>query len=135
MDYNNNNNNNTSSSVEPAPAYHLVGHKAPVVAVCFSPVTFKPDSRLLLQMRKEMEAAEPGAENGSTSPRNLPPLPEYCHCVALCSQDQRISIWLTAMQRPLLTIKKPFLNSMVDMAWSDNGKELIVCSLDGTICR
>ena len=36
---------------EPAPEYHLVGHNAPVVAACFSPKTFRPDSRLLLQLR------------------------------------------------------------------------------------
>ena len=167
---NNNNTNanaphtgNNKNDAEVSPAYHLVGHKAPVVAVCFSPVTLKPDSRLLVQMRKEMaEEKRNERKNNSDSiditndddnndigdklksqddkkhfsdNDDTDPLPEYCHCVALCSQDQRISIWLTAMHRPLLTIKKPFTNAMVDMAWSHTGRELIVCSLDGSICR
>ena len=145
---------------EVSPSFHLVGHKAPVVCAAFSPKTFKLDSRLLnpgeldsanpatTNAQSEGEAAAAAAAAGTasgeakdantTNGNGAAPSTtgrQTCHVVALCGQDQRISVWLTGLPRPILTIKKPFSNAMVDMCWTGDGRELIVASLDGTVCR
>ncbi|XP_035691249.1 protein HIRA-like [Branchiostoma floridae] len=60
-------------------------------------------------------------------------------CCAIGSRDRSLSIWLTALKRPLVVVHDMFQNSVMDISWtpltSSRGKsgfELLVCSWDGT---
>ena len=54
-------------------------------------------------------------------------------CMALGSQDSRITVWLSTEQRPLLVADKLFKQSVVDLAWTPDGYTLLACSTDGTV--
>lgn len=57
---------------------------------------------------------------------------QYC-CLAIGSRDSSLSIWMTALQRPLLVIHDLFEDSVLDLSWSTDGCVLLACSGDGTI--
>ncbi|XP_070573135.1 protein HIRA-like isoform X2 [Ptychodera flava] len=54
-------------------------------------------------------------------------------CCAIGSRDRSLSIWLTALKRPLVVTHDLFNNSILDISWSKGGFELLVCSWDGTV--
>uniref|UniRef100_A0A0B7A8U7 Protein HIRA n=1 Tax=Arion vulgaris TaxID=1028688 RepID=A0A0B7A8U7_9EUPU len=54
-------------------------------------------------------------------------------CCAIGSKDRSLSIWLTALKRPLVVMHDLFENSILDLSWSPNGMELMSCSIDGTV--
>ena len=54
-------------------------------------------------------------------------------CVALGSRDRSLSVWLTNLKRPLLVMHDLFKDSILDLSWSTDGYELLVCSTDGTV--
>ena len=54
-------------------------------------------------------------------------------CVAIGSRDRTLSIWLTTLKRPLVVTHDLFQDSILDISWSADGYELLVCSTDGTI--
>ena len=54
-------------------------------------------------------------------------------CLALGSKDRSLSIWLTNHKRPLLVMHDLFNDSILDLSWSVDGYELLVCSTDGSI--
>ena len=54
-------------------------------------------------------------------------------CVALGSKDRSLSIWLTNHKRPLAVVHDLFKDSILDLSWSVDGYELLVCSTDGSI--
>ena len=54
-------------------------------------------------------------------------------CMALGSQDSKVTVWLSNCQRPLLVASKLFKQSVVDLAWTPDGYTLLACSTDGTI--
>ena len=54
-------------------------------------------------------------------------------CVALGSRDRSLSVWLTNHKRPLLVTHDLFTDSILDLSWSKDGYELMVCSTDGSI--
>ena len=54
-------------------------------------------------------------------------------CVALGSRDRSLSVWLTNLKRPLLVLHDLFKDSIIDLSWSTDGYELLVCSTDGTV--
>uniref|UniRef100_T1ING8 Protein HIRA n=1 Tax=Strigamia maritima TaxID=126957 RepID=T1ING8_STRMM len=56
----------------------------------------------------------------------------YC-CCAVGSRDRSLSVWLTALKRPLVVIHDLFANSVMDISWSRKGNQLTVCSWDGTV--
>ncbi|GIX97490.1 protein HIRA [Caerostris extrusa] len=56
----------------------------------------------------------------------------FC-CCAIGSRDRSLSVWLTYLKRPLVVVHDLFSNSVLDISWSQNGKQLIVCSWDGTV--
>lgn len=45
---------------------------------------------------------------------------QYC-CVAIGSRDRTLSVWLTALQRPMLVIHDLFQDSILDLSWSSDG--------------
>lgn len=57
---------------------------------------------------------------------------QYC-CLAVGSRDKSLSIWLTALQRPLVVIHDLFQDSILDLSWSHNGYILLACSGDGHV--
>ncbi|KAI8749010.1 protein HIRA [Biomphalaria glabrata] len=54
-------------------------------------------------------------------------------CCAIGSKDRSLSIWLTALKRPLVVMHDLFDNSIMDLSWSQNGLELMCCSIDGSV--
>ncbi|GFU29014.1 protein HIRA [Trichonephila clavipes] len=58
---------------------------------------------------------------------------EHFCCCAIGSRDRSLSVWLTYLKRPLVVVHDLFSNSVLDISWSQNGKQLIVCSWDGTV--
>ncbi|CAL1534335.1 unnamed protein product [Lymnaea stagnalis] len=54
-------------------------------------------------------------------------------CCAIGSKDRSLSIWLTALKRPLVVMHDLFENSILDLSWSQNGLELMCCSIDGSV--
>ena len=85
--------------------YNFVGHKAPVVAVRFSPELFRP-------------------QGDDDTPYTV---------IACGSQDCKLTVWATTSAKPLLIVKDSFTQSVVDLCWSPNGYNLIACSMDGTV--
>lgn len=57
---------------------------------------------------------------------------KHC-CVALGSRDRSVSIWSTALKRPLVVIKDLFTNSVMDLSWSSCGTVMMACSWDGSV--
>ncbi len=54
-------------------------------------------------------------------------------CIALGSRDRSLSVWLTNLKRPLVVLHDLFTDSILDLSWSKDGYELIVCSTDGSV--
>jgi protein HIRA/HIR1 len=59
--------------------------------------------------------------------------PKLATCVALGSQDRRITVWLTTSTRPFCILNKVFKQGPVDLAWVPDGRSFLACSPDGTI--
>lgn len=57
---------------------------------------------------------------------------QYC-CCAIGSRDRSLSVWLTALKRPLVVLHELFSNSVLDLSWSCTGLQLLACSWDGTV--
>lgn len=61
---------------------------------------------------------------------------QQCCCLAIGSRDRKLSIWMTALQRPMLVIHDLFDESILDLSWSNtiwNTTVLLACSGDGTL--
>lgn len=56
----------------------------------------------------------------------------YC-VLAVGSRDKSVSIWLTALKRPLVVIYDVFKDSVLDLSWSRDHNILLACSTDGTV--
>ena len=54
-------------------------------------------------------------------------------CVAIGSRDRALSVWLTNHKRPLVVTHELFTDSILDLSWSTDGYELMVCSTDGSV--
>lgn len=54
-------------------------------------------------------------------------------CIAVGSRDRSLSIWLTSLKRPLVVTHDLFVDSILDISWSCDGYELMVCSTDGSV--
>ncbi|XP_070205322.1 protein HIRA-like isoform X2 [Littorina saxatilis] len=54
-------------------------------------------------------------------------------CCAIGSKDRSLSIWLTALKRPLVVMHDMFEGSVLDVSWSRTGLELVCCSIDGSV--
>ncbi|CAL8070438.1 unnamed protein product [Calicophoron daubneyi] len=88
------------------PGLDLVGHRKHVICARYNPNVFRrPDK-------------------GET---------QSMVCLALGSKDRSVSVWTTAGRRARVVIHDLFTNSVCDLTWSSNGKELMACSLDGTV--
>lgn len=54
-------------------------------------------------------------------------------CLAIGSRDRSISVWMTALKRPLFVMTNLFSRPVLDISWSANGYQLMACSGDGTV--
>ena len=54
-------------------------------------------------------------------------------CIAVGGRDRSLSIWLTNLKRPLVVTHDMFVESIIDISWSCDGYELMVCSTDGSL--
>lgn len=82
----------------------LVGHENTVTVVACSPMFFR----------------EPGTDDPVT-------------VVALGSQDQSVSVWLSRLERPVLVARGLFERHIMDLSWSADGYTLYACSSDGSV--
>ncbi|KAM9811072.1 protein HIRA [Neosynchiropus ocellatus] len=89
----------------------FVGHRKAVTVVKFNPKIFK-------KKQKNGSAPKPGCP--------------YC-CCAVGSKDRSLSVWLTALKRPLVVIHDLFDKSIMDISWTLTGLGMLVCSMDGTV--
>ncbi|XP_071944508.1 protein HIRA-like isoform X2 [Antedon mediterranea] len=87
----------------------FVGHRKAVTCVRFNSNIFSKVVR-----------------KGSTKPQQF-------SCCAIGSRDRAVSVWLTALKRPLVVVHDLFKNSVMDLAWSKSGTQLVACSWDGTV--
>lgn len=86
----------------------FVGHRKAVTCVRFNP-----------HIRSKLNKDNSKAQN-------------FC-CCAIGSRDRSLSVWLTCLKRPLVVVHDLFSNSVLDISWSQEGTQLLVCSWDGTV--
>ena len=95
---------------------HLIGHEGPVEVCAFSPRLF---SKLPIA-------------NG-TNGQNGQPAAFFVTVIACGGQDKSLSIWITCNSRPVLVAHDIALKPISDLAWSPDGRNLFLTSLDGSI--
>lgn len=49
------------------------------------------------------------------------------------SRDRSLSVWMTALQRPLVVVKDLFTDSILDVSWNTDHNIMLACSTDGTV--
>lgn len=81
----------------------FVGHFGPVEVVRFSPVLFRTNDA----SRHEMMCA-------------------------VASQDGQVSLWTSTRATPLVVLQDLFAHTVMDVAWSRDGRMLVAVSYDGT---
>lgn len=95
---------------------HLIGHEGPVEVCSFSP-------RLFSKLRPSDQPPE--SKGQATS--NLVTV------IACAGQDKSLTVWITSNPRPLVITQDLALKSLSDLAWTPDGTNLFVTSLDGSI--
>jgi len=95
---------------------HLIGHEGPVEVCAFSPRLFS----------KQPIESLPRGPNGQL-------IPNLVTVIACAGQDKALSVWITSNPRPLLITQELAVKAISDLAWSPDGKNLFVTSLDGSI--
>lgn len=66
------------------------------------------------------------------APKTTNKFQQYC-CLAIGSRDRSLSVWMTALQRPLVVIHDLFRDSILDLSWSTEHNILLASSNDGTV--
>jgi protein HIRA/HIR1 len=90
----------------------FVGHDAPIEVVRFCP--------------RFMRLAPASSNQDFEGERNE----VIC---AVAGQDGQLSVWTSCQTAPLLVINDAFDHTVMDLAWSPNGRVLIAASYDGSI--
>ncbi|KAI9821416.1 MAG: HIR complex subunit [Phylliscum demangeonii] len=127
----------------------LIGHELPVEVCAFSPRLYHMESstlahvsRMLAEERAKKRAEQQAeADKASGKPPAVPPRaplgappPKQIGALVACGgQDRTLSLWTTGEPRPLLVIFDLALKAITDLAWSPDGRQLYVTSLDGGI--
>lgn len=60
---------------------------------------------------------------------------EVTTCIALGSQDSKLTVWLLHKERPIFIATKFFDRSVNDLAWTPDGYTLLASSMDGTVAQ
>ncbi|KAI9888717.1 MAG: HIR complex subunit [Vezdaea aestivalis] len=95
---------------------NLIGHEGPVEVCAFSPRLFSSTAI------DEANRDENGYSNQS-----------LVSVIACAGQDKALSIWNTQHPRPLLITEEFTRKVISDLAWSPEGNQLFLTSLDGSI--
>ncbi|KAL8689822.1 MAG: hypothetical protein Q9218_004595 [Villophora microphyllina] len=98
---------------------HLIGHEGPVEVCAFSP-------RLFSKVRPSNQPVD-GKDGKGQNLSNLVTV------IACAGQDKALTIWITSNPRPLVITQDLALKSLSDLAWTPDGLNLFVTSLDGSI--
>ncbi|KAL8843372.1 MAG: hypothetical protein Q9176_001985 [Flavoplaca citrina] len=97
---------------------HLIGHEGPVEVCAFSP-------RLFSKIRPSDQLTDPQSKGLNIS--------SLVTVIACAGQDKSLSVWITSNPRPLVITQDLALKSLSDLAWTPNGTNLFITSLDGSI--
>jgi protein HIRA/HIR1 len=102
----------------------FVGHEMPVWAARASPKMFHIPAGL-----------HEARQQGATSAAQLQDA--KASLVAVCSADKGCSVWSGGLMRPLVAVQGLFARGVTDAAWTPDGANLLLASLDGSIavCR
>lgn len=95
---------------------HLIGHEGPVEVCAFSPRLFS----------KVRPSDQPLDSKGQT-------LSNLVTVIACAGQDKALTVWITSNPRPLVITQDLALKSLSDLAWTPDGTNLFITSLDGGI--
>lgn len=95
---------------------HLIGHEGPVEVCAFSP-------RLFSKARPSNQSVDGKGQN----------LSSLVTVIACAGQDKALSIWITSNPRPLVITQELAVKSLSDLAWTPDGLNLFITSLDGSI--
>ncbi|KAL8775770.1 MAG: hypothetical protein Q9194_003651 [Teloschistes cf. exilis] len=95
---------------------HLIGHEGPVEVCAFSP-------RLFSKVRPSNQSVDGKGQN----------LSNLVTVIACAGQDKALSIWITSNPRPLVITQELAVKSLSDLAWTPDGLNLFITSLDGSI--
>jgi len=87
---------------------NLIGHEGPVEVCAFAPRMFSQET----------------AAGAQVNPVTV---------IACAGQDKALSVWNTSNPRPLVIIQDIATKAISDLAWSPDGKNLFISSLDGRI--
>lgn len=60
---------------------------------------------------------------------------EVTTCIAVGSQDSKLTVWLLHKERPIFIATKFFDRSVNDLAWTPDGYTLVASSMDGTVAQ
>ncbi|OBT79239.1 hypothetical protein VF21_01741 [Pseudogymnoascus sp. 05NY08] len=94
----------------------LIGHEGPVEVCAFAPRLFSSRAQ--------------GPEDTDANGFNTQPLTSVIACAG---QDKALTVWNTSTSRPLVIVQDLAQKSISDLAWTPDGRTLVVTSLDGTI--
>ncbi|KAL8925983.1 MAG: hypothetical protein Q9172_001986 [Xanthocarpia lactea] len=97
---------------------HLIGHEGPVEVCAFSP-------RLFSKIRPSDQSLDSQSKGQHIS--NLVTV------IACAGQDKALTVWITSNPRPLVITQDLALKSLSDLAWTPDGTNLFLTSLDGSI--
>ncbi|KAL8778576.1 MAG: hypothetical protein Q9213_007353 [Squamulea squamosa] len=95
---------------------HLIGHEGPVEVCAFSP-------RLFSKIPPRDQPVDSKGQHMS----NLVTV------IACAGQDKALTVWITSNPRPLVITQDLALKSLSDLAWTPDGTNLFITSLDGSI--
>ncbi|KAL9599185.1 MAG: hypothetical protein Q9179_003656 [Wetmoreana sp. 5 TL-2023] len=94
----------------------LIGHESPVEVCAFSP-------RLFSKVRPSDQPIDSKGQNISNQ----------VTVIACAGQDRTMTVWITSNPRPLVITQDLALKSLSDLAWTPDGTNLFITSLDGSI--
>lgn len=94
----------------------LVGHEGTTQIARFSPRMYLGNNPSVSQSSETQQADDTPA----------------C-IVATAGEDGAVAVWSTNNPRPLIVVQNVAMKMITDMAWSNSGLSLFVCSLDGTV--
>lgn len=60
---------------------------------------------------------------------------EATACIAVGSQDSKLTVWLLHKERPIFIATKFFDRSVNDLAWTPDGYTLLASSMDGSVAQ
>ncbi|GBG66406.1 hypothetical protein CBR_g60059 [Chara braunii] len=128
--------------------FDFVGHGAPVVVVRYNHCMFRKQGvNLGVPGTADGTAAGAGPTGAAWGMQNggvpgpatkekgfgIGGNTKVFNCIAIGSQDCKVSVWTTNRPKPVMIGKHFFSQPVVDLAWSPDGYTLLCCSTDGTI--